>query len=216
MTRRRIILLPVLLLVAVLVYLFPPTQLSSLYSFDDWAPLGSPSAQARRAQEIHGLLYFVINRADKILVPLSDLDAPIDPTKPIELRVYGEDGGLESASQKDWMQRANALDRETPLVIFSKSYCPFSRRAKALLASYDLSPPPTIIEVDQRGDGDLIKSILTRLTDRATFPNVILKGNSIGGSDDLAALHQRGKLAPMLRKAGIQIRADPKNLVPPQ
>lgn len=120
MTRRRIILLPVLLLVAVLVYLFPPIQFSSLYSFDGWAPLGSPSAQARRAQEIHGLLYFVINRADKILVPLSDLDAPIDPTKPIELRVYGEDGGLESASQQDWIERANALDTETPLVIFSK------------------------------------------------------------------------------------------------
>lgn len=121
MTRRRVLLLPVLLLVAGLVYLFPPTQLSSLYSFDDWAPLGSPSAQVRRAQEIHGLLYFVINREDKILVPLSDdLDAPIDPTKPIELRVYGEDGGLESASTRDWTERANALDRDTPLVIFSK------------------------------------------------------------------------------------------------
>ena len=143
--------------------------------------------------------------------------------------------------------------------------CRFSRRAKTLLASYDLSPPPTIIEVDQRGtfkllsvprnprtsrfdptpptlsprfptklyfvwfacipaltsgvlagDGDLIKSILTRLTGRATFPNVILKGNSIGGSDDIFALHQRGKLAPMLRKAGLQIRADTNNLVPPR
>lgn len=65
------------------------------------------------------------------------------------------------------------------------------------------------------GDGDLIKTILTRLTGRATFPNVILKGNSIGGSDDILALHERGKLATMLRKAGLQIRADLKNLSPP-
>ncbi|KAI0030953.1 thioredoxin-like protein, partial [Vararia minispora EC-137] len=135
---------------------------------------------------------------------------PVDPTRPIELRVYAEDGAQVDPvkSARDWVTRADALDRETPLVVFSKTYCPYSRRAKELLESYDLSPPPRIIEVDQRGDGDLIKAILARLTGRATFPNVILKGASIGGSDTILDLHARGKLAHMLRRAGLRVRGD--------
>jgi len=204
--------LPVLLVLIILaaVIYFPPLFSFPDVSFDSLkVPFGSPSAQARRAQEIHGLLHFVITKPDKILVPLSDLGAPIDPTEPIELRVYGEDGEQEIASAKDWAQRADALDHDTPLVVFSKSYCQYSQRAKALLALYDLQPPPMVIEVDLREDSDLIKSILTRLTGRATFPNVILKGQSVGGSDTLLELHERGKLAPLLRKSGIEVRADP-------
>ncbi|EIW83202.1 thioredoxin-like protein [Coniophora puteana RWD-64-598 SS2] len=90
-----------------------------------------------------------------------------------------------------------------PLIVFSKTYCPYSRRAKALLASYNLSPAATIVEVDLRDDGDLIKHILTRLTGRGTFPNAILNGVSIGGSDDLHSLHAQGRLQEIIENAGI-------------
>lgn len=51
----------------------------------------------------------------------------------------------------------------------------YSIRAKALLAEYNLSPPPKIVEVNTRSDGPQIQAILTRLTGRATVPNIILK-----------------------------------------
>ena len=95
----------------------------------------------------------------------------------------------------------------------------YSHRTKELLERYELIPPAKIIEVDLRGalslssvrlasevetahtlslypadDGDFIKAVLTRLTGRSTFPNVILRGKSIGGSDDLAAMHEDGRL----------------------
>jgi glutaredoxin-related protein len=43
-------------------------------------------------------------------------------------------------------------------------------------------------------DGDFIKAVLTRLTGRSTFPNLILRGQSIGGADDISAMHRDGNL----------------------
>ena len=108
----------------------------------------------------------------------------------------------------------------------------YSKRAKDLLERYELVPPPKIIEVDLRGacslpplsarkrgemtpsisvdDGDFIKAVLTRLTGRSTFPNVILRGKSIGGFDDIAALHEDG-LRQLFENAGLQVRAELKD-----
>ena len=43
------------------------------------------------------------------------------------------------------------------------------------MSTYELSPPPTIIELDLRSDGPIIQSVLRRLTGRGTVPNVILQ-----------------------------------------
>lgn len=57
-------------------------------------------------------------------------------------------------------------------------------------------------------DSDFIKAVLTRLTGRSTFPNVILHGKSIGGSDDIAAMHNDGQLRQLFENAGLTVRAD--------
>jgi len=98
----------------------------------------------------------------------------------------------------------------------------FSKRAKELLASYDIQPPPTIVEVDIRGnvaaraflhiltpssdDGNVIKHLLTRLTNHSTFPNILIRGKSIGGSDDLQALHSNKSLTKLIEQAGAKAR----------
>ena len=53
--------------------------------------------------------------------------------------------------------------------------------------------------------------MLTRLTGRSTFPNAILRGKSIGGFDDIAALHEDGLLRQLFEKAGLQVRAEVKD-----
>ena len=116
--RRR--LLPVLFVFTIGIVFFYFSPLFSLPSLTFKAPFGSPSAQAKRVQEIHGLLHFVTAYPDKLLVPLSDLGAPIDPTEPIDLRVYGEDSEQDNVSAVDWERRVDDLDRDTPLVVFSK------------------------------------------------------------------------------------------------
>ncbi|KAH8107896.1 thioredoxin-like protein, partial [Cristinia sonorae] len=89
--------------------------------------------------------------------------------------------------------------KKYPLIVFSKSYCPYSRRAKALLESYNLSPAPFVIELDSRSDGPVIQAILRRLTGRGTVPNVILQAKAIGGSDDIQLLDQTGELKEILK-----------------
>lgn len=97
------------------------------------------------------------------------------------------------------------LREEYPLIVFSKTYCPYSTRAKMLLERYDITPRPRIIEVDVRSDAPHIKVILARLTRHATFPNIILHGHSLGGSDDLLRMHDEGVLRSVLESGGLKI-----------
>lgn len=54
-------------------------------------------------------------------------------------------------------------------------------------------------------DGDFIKAVLTRLTGRSTFPNVIIHGKSIGGSDDITAMHKDGQLRQLFENVGFTV-----------
>lgn len=55
-------------------------------------------------------------------------------------------------------------------------------------------------------DASTLKALLTRLTHHSTFPNVIIRGKSIGGSDSLLALHKNQTLAGMLEEAGVSVQ----------
>ncbi|QRW08274.1 monothiol glutaredoxin [Ceratobasidium sp. AG-Ba] len=81
----------------------------------------------------------------------------------------------------------------------------YSKRAKNLLASMHLEPQPFIVEVDLRHDADIVKALLMRLTGHGTFPNVVVQGKTLGGSDDLAHLHENGELVKILGDAGVNI-----------
>lgn len=187
------------------------------------------NALHRDVLELHGLQHFVLNsdlslhdvlyRANKDRpqgVPVrdhvrngdnddadgaSDTDhGRLDPTKDVDLKVYSSFDGDD-----DWVKHVRELENSSPLVVFSKSYCPYSRRAKSLLQTYSLDPPPKVIEVDLREDGDLLKVILTRLTKHSTFPNIILRGRPLGGADDLQTLHDAGKLEELFEENGMTV-----------
>jgi len=163
------------------------------------SPASITELMGHRVNEIHGLLYYTVNENEALAH-----DA-LDPSRPLDLSVYA-DG--ETAPKPDWPARVKLLSAETPLIVFSKTYCPYSKRAKDILAQYDLVPQPKIIEVDLRDDGDFIKAVLTRLTGRSTFPNVILHGESIGGSDDITTMHKDGRLRQLFENAGLTVRAE--------
>lgn len=89
------------------------------------------------------------------------------------------------------------------VIIFSKSYCPHSKRAKnILLGHYDITPAPFVVELDQHPIGPALQQLLRENTGRGTVPNVLVNGKSIGGGDDVAALDQSDELASKLRELG--------------
>ncbi|ORY30008.1 hypothetical protein BCR39DRAFT_466880, partial [Naematelia encephala] len=83
------------------------------------------------------------------------------------------------------------------VVVFSKTFCPYSKKAKEILEHYRISPAPFIIELDHRSDGKALQTILQHLTGRRTVPNVLIDFTSLGGSDELTLLHAEGGLAKL-------------------
>ena len=66
-------------------------------------------------------------------------------------------------------------------------------------------------EIPFADDGDFIKTVLTRLTGRSTFPNAILHGKSIGGSNEIAMMHKDRLLRQLFENAGLMVRAELKD-----
>jgi len=82
------------------------------------------------------------------------------------------------------------------VVVFSKSTCPFCRKTKTLLE--DLKIPFTVYELNDMDNGADIQDSLKDLTGQRTVPSVFVKGNHVGGNDDLQAAAKDGKLQAML------------------
>ncbi|KAI6172325.1 Alanine--tRNA ligase [Aphelenchoides besseyi] len=93
-----------------------------------------------------------------------------------------------------------------PVVIFSKSWCPYSRKAKKfLIYQYSIQPSfYTVIELDEHEHGDLIQDALQRETGGRSVPRVFIQNKFIGGGDDIERAHNEGKIAPWLRDANVQ------------
>jgi glutaredoxin len=90
----------------------------------------------------------------------------------------------------------NGLIASGKVVVFSKSYCPYCTRVKKLLSS--LKVEYQAYELDNMQEGDDLQNELLRKTGQRTVPNVFVNGNSIGGCDSTTALHNKGKLLPLI------------------
>ncbi|KAG6427871.1 hypothetical protein SASPL_112118 [Salvia splendens] len=82
------------------------------------------------------------------------------------------------------------------VVIFSKSYCPYCRRAKAVFK--ELKQEPYVVELDERDDGGKIQDALSKIVGRRTVPQVFINGKHLGGSDDTVEAYGNGELAKLL------------------
>ncbi|KAK2076065.1 hypothetical protein QBZ16_001401 [Prototheca wickerhamii] len=94
--------------------------------------------------------------------------------------------------------------QQNRVVVFSKTYCPYCRKAKSALASVGLKQDQIkLVELDTRDDGEAIQDALLELTGGRSVPRVFIDGQFIGGGDDTDSLARSGKLAAMLKEKGI-------------
>ena len=77
--------------------------------------------------------------------------------------------------------------------IYTKPYCPYCERAKALLERKGAE----FTEIVASNDADLRSEMQTR-SGRYTYPQIFIDDLHVGGCDDLMALDQRGGLDPLL------------------
>eukprot|EP00245_Coleochaete_scutata_P017250 TRINITY_DN8372_c1_g4_i1.p1 TRINITY_DN8372_c1_g4~~TRINITY_DN8372_c1_g4_i1.p1 ORF type:complete len:155 (-),score=33.19 TRINITY_DN8372_c1_g4_i1:243-707(-) len=110
-------------------------------------------------------------------------------------KVAGKAGNSES----DVLASIKSFIAENNIAIFSKSYCPYCRRAKGVFA--ELGVEPAVIELDQREEGAKIQDALSDMVGRRTVPQVFINGKHIGGSDDTVALFHSGELEKLVKAA---------------
>ncbi|PIO76696.1 Glutaredoxin [Teladorsagia circumcincta] len=91
-----------------------------------------------------------------------------------------------------------------PVVVFSKTWCPFCRKAKAALATLRLRREQfEYIELDERSDlpMDAIQDEFQKRYGSRSVPKVFIGGQFIGGGDDTARLLHSGELERLVQAA---------------
>ncbi|MCW2361748.1 glutaredoxin 3 [Sphingobium sp. B1D7B] len=78
--------------------------------------------------------------------------------------------------------------------IYTRAFCGYCARATALLREKGVD----FEEYDLTMGGEKRAEMIERANGRATFPQIFIDGQHIGGSDDLMALERSGKLDPLL------------------
>ncbi|KAK8138599.1 hypothetical protein PG984_001979 [Apiospora sp. TS-2023a] len=146
--------------------------------------------------------------------------APLKPDAPSEVVGVGSSAGGQHRKLKDKEASADSTDESGPeskvettlneilkklviVVIFSKSYCPYSKRAKGvLLEKYTIDPAPYVVELDEHPLGKELQAKLGEMTGRSTVPNIMIDGKSIGGSDEINELDARKTLIDKIKSMG--------------
>ena len=80
------------------------------------------------------------------------------------------------------------------IIVYSKNRCPYCVRAKELLTRKGVS----FTEINIEEQPDKLNDMFAASEGRRTFPQIIIDGKAIGGSDDLHALDKDGRLDPLL------------------
>ncbi len=73
--------------------------------------------------------------------------------------------------------------------IYTKGYCPYCHKAKALLEQKNLPYD----EIDVENDAAQF-DIMCKRSSRKTVPQIFIDGKHVGGCDDLMDFNQNGKL----------------------
>ncbi|KAK2798337.1 hypothetical protein FQN51_007737 [Onygenales sp. PD_10] len=115
----------------------------------------------------------------------------------------GAPGAEEDREDPEVEAELNSILKRSPIIIFSKSYCPYSKKAKTiLLDKYNIVPAPFVVELDLHPLGPKLQEFLAGNTGRSTVPNILVNGKSIGGGDDVEALHNNNELASKIKSFG--------------
>jgi len=90
------------------------------------------------------------------------------------------------------------------VVMVAKSYCPFCKKAKAILEEYGINASKyTIFDIDlDTPDMAEIQAYMGEVTGAKSVPRVFIGGKFVGGADGVTELHTSGKLRELLTGIG--------------
>jgi glutaredoxin len=126
-----------------------------------------------------------------------------EQAKPAQKQLEKPDKPEDDEDDSETKAELNMILKRSPIIIFSKSYCPYSAKAKSiLLEKYSITPLPFVVELDKHPTGRKLQDLLSKNTGRTTVPNILINGRSIGGGDDVAALDTKNELVEKIKTLG--------------
>jgi glutaredoxin 3 len=104
------------------------------------------------------------------------------------------DRDMPSKTSLSAPEHIQELIHKYPIVIFSKSSCPYCRKAKNVLSKYKLDDKYYVLELNELSNTDEYQTELQKLTGDRTVPRVFIDGKCIGDEEDLENLEKQGGL----------------------
>ncbi|EED20262.1 Glutaredoxin domain protein [Talaromyces stipitatus ATCC 10500] len=187
-----------------------PSSPSALNDKQQEKSIGSSHNKIDTSDEISvaGRTKMSVPKPKEDQVPLSNkkTDSVDTPSVKSEAETHVAPKEHETSKEDEEEKEASAeLDfilKRSPIIVFSKSYCPYSRKAKSILSQYRIVPAPYVVELNEHPLGANLQKLLGKVTGRRTVPNVLINGISIGGGDDVEALDKDDKLISKIKSVG--------------
>ncbi|EIM81302.1 uncharacterized protein STEHIDRAFT_125560 [Stereum hirsutum FP-91666 SS1] len=163
------------------------------------APSRPPQISLDPAQELAALTSFMAALPQNVIPSSVDPSLPIDPQLVLDFdtRSPRAESEIQEVVIDAWMRN--------PVVLFSKVHSPVSREVKSLLRDMHLRPSPTIFDLDERADAQVLVPLLYRLTSSDSLPILLIGGTPVGSIDAIRELDASGELKKMVTEAGAVI-----------
>lgn len=105
-------------------------------------------------------------------------------------------------SRSELVTRIQGEIQSNPVIVYSKSGCPFCVQAKRSLDGIGVRY--LAVELDRISEGGAVQKALAELTRQRTVPNIFIGGEHVGGCSELQAGIRNGKVPQLFQKHGIQ------------
>ena len=112
------------------------------------------------------------------------------------LKGKSKTGGMGGTGPTHINTLINGHIGSAPVVIFSKSSCPFCTRAKALFRKMGVKFKE--LELDKMRNGKDLQMTLYKMTNQRTVPNIFVNGEHLGGYDVALRKAKDGSLQRLL------------------
>jgi len=155
-----------------------------------------PDVKLSPEQELGALTAFMV------ALPQNVIPSNIDPSKQIDPQLVLDFDTRNPQAEREVDNLVIDVWLGNPVVLFAKLHSAVSRELKFILKEMDLKPPPTIFDVDQRDDADVLTPVLFRLTNATELPILLIGGSPVGSIDTIRELNVNGKLKTLIIDAG--------------
>jgi len=111
------------------------------------------------------------------------------------------DTEMADSKENQYIQK---MIKNNPVMVFSKTTCPYCTMAKTALDETGVDY--VVEEIENREDCAKLQEIFQQLTGGRTVPRVFIGGKCVGGGSETYSLQNQGKLVPLMQKAGASFK----------